>query len=305
MRKTVSRKHLSVWICVLLAGVLAWAPAAFAGLTKITDNVYAYVDIKKPSAASCFGANAGIIIGRDGIVVVDTLLSAEKAKRFLKDVRAISKRPIKYVIDTHYHLDHAFGNSEFAKQGGIIIAHENDKQNLRKNGDATLKNIKSFGISEKEMRGTKIALPSLTYERRMVIDLGDQKVELQHLGPAHTSGDTIVYLPDKKVLFAGDVLFTNYHPFMAEGDLESWAKVLDGILAMDVDIIIPGHGPLSTKQEIAAMKAYLVLFDNKARELCAQSSNFEYVYSELMKVLPVKESSDFLVGANIRARYLK
>ncbi len=155
------------------------------------------------------------------------------------------------------------------------------------------------------MKGTKIALPRLTFDSKMVIDLGDQKVELIYFGATHTNGDTLVYLPDKKVLFAGDVLFTNFHPFIAEGDLVSWGNVLDRILAMDVDKIIPGHGPVSTKQDVRDMKAYLVTFDTKARELCAQSNDFKYVYSELMKVLPVRENGDWLVGANIQMRYLK
>jgi cyclase len=284
-----------------------WAPVTLAdqGLTKITENVYSYADVKKGSAAESFGANAGIIIGKDGIVVVDTLTSAKEAKRLIKDIRAISKKPIRYVVDTHDHLDHAFGNSEFAKLGAVVVAHENCRDNLQKNGASTLKNIKDFGIPEKEMAGTEIALPRLTYDSKMTIDLGDQIVELIHLGAGHTNGDTMVYLRDKKILFTGDVLFTNYHPFLAGGDLDSWPKVLDGILSMDVVKIIPGHGPVSTKKDVQDMKAYLAVFDAKAKELCATLKDMKAVYAELMKVIPVRESGEWIVGANLQMRYLK
>ena len=87
------------------------------GLEKIADNVYSYVDIKNGTPQKSFGANAGIIIGEDGIVVIDTLVSSKEAMRFIKDIRAVSDKPIKYVINTHYHLDHTFGNSEFVKLG--------------------------------------------------------------------------------------------------------------------------------------------------------------------------------------------
>jgi cyclase len=296
-----------LWVTVFIVVSLTLPLTAFAqkGLTKIAENVYSYVDVKKDSYANSFGANAGIIIGKDGIVAVDTLLSAKEAKRFIRDIRAVSKKPIKYVINTHYHLDHAFGNSEFAKLGAVIIAHRNSRENLQKAGEATLKGYKDYGIPKEAMEGTRIALPRLTYDSKMTIDLGDQKVELIHAGPAHTNGDTLVVLPAKKVVFAGDVLFTNFHPFLAEGDLTSWPKVLDSLLALDADKIIPGHGPVSAKKDIEEMKAYLALFDTKAKELCARSTDMKVIYAEMMKALPAREGGAWILGANIQMRYLK
>lgn len=100
-------------------------------LTKTADNVYSYVDTKNSSPQNSYGANAGIIIGRDGIVVVDTLISSKEAKRFIRDIRAISKKPIRYVVNTHYHLDHTFGNADFKRLGAVIISHINDSKNLK------------------------------------------------------------------------------------------------------------------------------------------------------------------------------
>jgi cyclase len=291
-------------VCAVLA-VYGQDAQAGAGLAKIADNVYSYVDIKGSSPQNSYGANAGIIIGRDGIVVVDTLISAKEAKQFIKDIRAISDKPVRYVIDTHYHLDHTLGNAEFAKLGAIIISHENDKKNLLKSGEATLRNYKNYGLTEEDMEGTSMAYPSLSFSDRMEIDLGDQKVELLFIAPSHTSGSILGYLPDRKILFAGDTLFTNYHPFMAEGDLGGWFKTLDYILKMDVVMIIPGHGPISTKKDVEDMKEYLVAFDKYAQQLSTKSQDIEYVFSEMKKVLPARAEADFLIKANLQMRYLK
>jgi len=298
-----------IGVCLLslflvLAVSAATSPAADTGLTRIAENVYSYVGVKSPSASNSFGSNAGIIIGRDGVVVVDTLMTAKEAKRFIRDIRAVTGKPIKYVVDTHYHLDHALGNAEFARLGAVIISHENDRANLVKTGEETLKRHGEYGISKEDMAGTEIALPNLTYDTKMTIELGDQKVILMHPGAAHTNGDTIVYVPDKKVLFTGDVLFTNFHPFLAEGDLVSWGKVLDSILAMDVEKIIPGHGPLSTKKDVEDMKKYLIAFDAKANELCSKSKDAKYIVAEMVKAMPPRQA-DFIVGSNIEMRCFK
>ena len=296
---------LYLFILSILPVIFAGASrAAETGLTRIAENVYSYVDVKNPSPATSFGSNGGIIIGRDGVVVVDTLMTAKEAKRFIKDIRAVTGKPIKYVVDTHYHLDHALGNAEFARLGAVIISHENDRANLAKNGEETLKRHGEYGISKEDMAGTEIALPNLTYDTKMTIELGDQSVILMHPGAAHTNGDTLVYLPDKKVLFTGDVLFTNFHPFLAEGDLASWGKVLDSILAMDVEKIIPGHGPLSTKKDVEDMKKYLIAFDGKAKELCSKSKDVKYIVAEMLKAVPPRQA-DFIVTSNIEMRCFK
>lgn len=117
------------------------------------------------------------------------LLYLQKRRRGLyKDIKAITKKPIKYVVNTHYHLDHTFGNSEFAKLGAVIISHTNDSKNLKTHGEIALKNAKDYGISEQDMKGTKIAYPALTFNDRMEIDMGDQKIEMIFIGHSHTDG---------------------------------------------------------------------------------------------------------------------
>ena len=278
--------------------------SAGQGLTKIADNVYSYVDVKNASPANSFAANAGIVIGRDGILVVDTLISAKEARRFISDIRKVSDKPIKYVVDTHYHLDHAFGNSEFAKLGATIIAQANDKRNLANKGEDALKKAKSYGLTDEDLAGTVITLPTLTFTDRMTIDLGDELVELIFVASSHTEGSALVYLPRRKILFAGDILFTDFHPFMGDGNVDGWVETLNYVLFLDVNTIIPGHGPISGKKDIAEMKNYLLTFDKKARELAAKTKDVDYIAAELKKVLPVKSQGEWLIAYNIRTKYL-
>ena len=292
-------------VLVLLLFTFCDRAAAAGKLTQIAENVYAYVDTKNSSKNSSFGANAGIIIGKEGIVVVDTLISAKEAKRFIRDIRAISRKPIKYVINTHYHLDHAFGNSEFAKLGAVIIAQENAGKAMENSASETLKHIGDYGLTPDDMKGTTPAYPVLSYGDRMTINTGGQQIVLIHARHSHTDGDTLVYLPDKKVLFAGDILFTDYHPFLGEGNIEGWAKELDEIKSMDVEKIIPGHGPLSGKKDIEDMKVYILMFDQKAKELASQTDDVKKIAAAIQSALPQRAEGIWLITPNIQMKYLK
>jgi len=292
-------------VLVLVLFTLFDCAYAAEKLTLVVENVYAYVDTKNASAKNSLGANAGIIIGKDGIVVVDTMISAKEAKRFIRDIRTISRKPIRYVVNTHYHLDHAFGNSEFAKLGAVVIAQENAKKAMENSAKATLKNIGIYGLTSKDMQGTAVAYPVLTYGDRMTIDIGGQQIELIHARHSHTDGDTLVYLPGRKVLFAGDILFTNYHPFLAEGNIEEWAKELDDIKAMDIEKIIPGHGPLSGKHDLDDMKEYIITFDQKAKELASQSDDVQKIVTAIRNALPQRPEGAWIIAPNIQMKYLK
>lgn len=285
--------------------VLLLATQAFADLTKVADGVYSYVGEKDASPTHSFAANAGIVIGRDGILVVDTLISAKEARRFMTDIRKVSDKPIRYVVNTHTHLDHAFGNGVFADAGAVVISHLADRKMLERNGAATLQNVGNFGLKPEDMAGTEIVYPALAFSDRMQIDLGGEMIELIRLAPSHTEGSVIVYLPAKKLLFSGDILFTDFHPFMADGDIPGWTKTLDALLAMDVERVIPGHGPLSTKTDVREMKEYLVLFDGKARELAAKSQDAEVIAAELKKALPKRSMADWMIVYNVKSRYVR
>lgn len=296
----ITRLLVVVWMLILLG-----AQTAFADLTKLTDSVYAYVGEKDASPAHSFAANAGIVIGKDGVLVVDTLISAKEGERLLADIRKVTSKPIKYVVNTHTHLDHAFGNGVFAKQGATIISHDADRQMLLAKGPDILKHAGNYGLKPEEMAGTEIVAPSVTFSDRLTIDLGGETVQLIRTAASHTEGSLVVYLPQEKILFSGDILFTDFHPFMADGDLTGWTTTLDTLLTMDVERIVPGHGPLSGKKDLRDMKAYLKQFDTLAKELAAKGLDGNAIAAELLKQLPKRSLAEWMVGYNVNSRYVK
>lgn len=287
----------------VLCTLLLIAQTASADLTRLADNVYFYVGEKDASPGHSFAANAGIVIGRDGVLVVDTLISAREGERFLADIRKVTAKPIKYVVNTHTHLDHALGNCVFARLGATVISHEADRASLAANGAELLKKAGNYGLKPEDMAGTEIAVPTLSFSEKLFIDLGGLEVQLLRTAPSHTAGSLVVYLPKEKLLFSGDILFTDFHPFMADGDLNGWNATLDSLLTMDVVRIVPGHGPLSGKKDLREMKEYLLLFDKKARELAAAGMDADAIAAELKKVLPSRSMADWMIAYNVKMRY--
>lgn len=287
--------------CFCLCSSLAQAE----GLIKITDRVYSYADVSDPSPGNSFGSNAGIVIGDKGILVVDSLVSAKEAKRLVSDIRKISDKPIRYVVNTHSHFDHTFGNAEFASLGAVILAQDTCAENMRKSSEHVIRNAKDYGISAEEAKDIKIAYPNVTFADKTRFVLGGVSVELLFIAPSHTSDSIIVFIPEEKVAFSGDILFTDYHPYMGDGDIEGWVKTLDHLMTLDAEKIIPGHGPVSTKKDVAEMKKYILAFDKTAKDLSSKSNDIEYVSAEVKKAVPARSRGDFLIPGSLQAKYLK
>lgn len=287
--------------CVFLAAATA---NAGEGLVRISDHVYSYVDSRDASPANSFGANAGIVVGDREIAVIDSLISARQANRFLADIRKISDKPIRYVINTHSHLDHTFGNGIFAREGAIVVSQEKCAQAMRSNLAQVLANAGDFGLTPEEMTGTILSYPSPTFIERMQIDLGGISLNLIYSGPSHSPGCILVQVPAEKVVFAGDILFTGFHPYMGEGDINGWLRNLEVLEKLGAERIIPGHGPLSTVSDVKEMAAYLTLYDARARELAKTGVTPETAEAELKKLLPARAQGEWLIRASYQDKYL-
>lgn len=288
---------------LLVQSVMAQTPKA--ELKKITESVYAYTGVPAGTPGNIFFVNTGIVIGDDAVLVVDTLTSAKEAESFASDIRKITNKPIRYVVNTHYHLDHVLGNSFFADMGARIIGHVKCRDAVISSGDKILENPAVFGLPADFWEGTRAVAPDTAFERGMVLDLGGITVKLIHAGFAsHSAGSIIVHIPSQDVLFAGDILFTDFHPYIGDGDLPGWDKTLNFIHAMNVSHIIPGHGPLSSNKDIEDMKAYLPFFDKKAKELSAGEKDVKKLTAAMLEVLPKRADGDFIVTMNIKTRYL-
>jgi glyoxylase-like metal-dependent hydrolase (beta-lactamase superfamily II) len=175
---------------------------------------------------------------------------------------------------------------------------------MKKAAEGTLQNIGNYGLKAEDMAGTEIVLPAISFSGRMEIDLGGETVELTRVAPSHTEGSIVVTVPAQKLLFAGDILFTDFHPFMADGRIDGWVKSLDTLMAMDIEKIIPGHGPLSTKKDLKEMKEYLLMFDKEARELAASGKDADAVAAELKELLPKRSMADWMIGYNVKSKYM-
>ncbi len=294
-----------VGLCLVLSSF------ALAGdnpaLQRISAHVHAYVDTKNASPAGSFGSNAGLVVGRDAALVIDTLISAKDADRFLADIRKVTDKPVKYVVNTHHHLDHAWGNCQFVKLGAAVIAHQNALSHAPEDATA-LAHPEQYGLTAKDLEGTTLQGPTTTFTDTKTIDLGDVTVELHYPGPTHTNDSITVYVPQDKVIFLGDILFSHYHPFLAEGDLTHWQQVLGELEQTPATKIIPGHGPVSSKADLQDMKTYLREFDIQAKTLCAGkvAADAPAIAQELIKRLPQQQRTELpmLVESNLRLKYL-
>ncbi len=196
-----------------------------------------------------FISNAYGILTEDGWVVIDSLSTPELAREFISLLKKEKNLPVKYLIVTHYHLDHWYGSSEFKKEGANIIAHKNLKS-FYESGTAleVLENIKrTFGDIFKNV---KLTPPDFTVRDEITVSTGGKTFKIISMTPAHTNTDIVVYLPDEKLIFVGDLVFYNRIPFVGDSNASSkgWLEVLQKLKKLDVKKIFSGHNyPLDKK----------------------------------------------------------
>jgi cyclase len=307
MKKAVKKLSFVLLLACLFVPGLVFAEDS-NGLVKLSEHVYAAVDFKNASpGANSFGVNTGVVIGNDAVLVVDTRISAKKAQEFIADIKKITGKPIKYVINTHYHLDHSWGNCEFVKLGAVVIGHENGRLAASRsvNGIAHPEN---FGMTAQDMEGTTASPPTITFKDTMLVDLGGVTVSLSYPGHSHTDDSITVLVNEDGVLFAGDILFTRYHPFLADADVQIWLKVLAKLETTSAKIIVPGHGPVSTVADIKDLEIYLTQFDKQAKALCVGKTQDDApaIAKEMLKTLPDQKRTELVSGVenNLRSKYL-
>ncbi|MDH3346535.1 MAG: MBL fold metallo-hydrolase [Desulfobulbaceae bacterium] len=273
-------------------------------MIQITDGVYSYLDVHDPLPTNSFGANSGIIIGDEGVAVIDSLGSAKEAQNFLAEIKTITDKPIQYLILTHHHLNHSFGASVFKNEGAEIVAHADCLDEMVKHSHTTLENATSYGLTAEELAGTEIVYPTRTFNgQSLKLDFKGVDIRLVTATPSHSRGSLFVHLPEKKVVFTGDLLFTDYHPYMGEGQIVRWRAELDKVSSLGAEKIIPGHGPLSSNRDLMEMKSYLAQFDTLATEIVSHGKNIDRAYRELYTTLPTRSRSESLIMANLRIKY--
>ncbi|HWD11503.1 MAG TPA: MBL fold metallo-hydrolase [Solirubrobacteraceae bacterium] len=253
-----------------------------SGLQEIGDGLYAYL---QPDG-SWGWSNAGLIADGESTLLVDTLYDLHLTERMLGEMRRAvpAAARIDTLVNTHANGDHCYGNS--LVRGARIVASERTAAEMPELPPAAMAALveqapqmgelgafflRCFGAFD--FAGIELALPQDTFTGELTIDVGAREVRLIEVGPAHTRGDTLALLARERVLFSGDILFNGAHPIAWAGPISNWIAACDRILAMEVEVIVPGHGPLAGKRDVRELKAYFEYLYEQARALHAEGMN--------------------------------
>ncbi|MEW1639977.1 MBL fold metallo-hydrolase [Streptomyces sp. NPDC093801] len=216
-------------------------------MQEVAEHVWAYL---QPDGGWCLN-NAGLIGAGERPVLVDTA-ATEARTRALKEAvaRTVPHAP-RFVVNTHAHGDHTFGNRFFADRA-LVVAHEAARAEM------ALAGLHLTGLWPDVPWGeVRVELPGLTFRDRLTLDAGDFPVELVHPGTAHTSGDTVVWLPRQRVLFTGDVVMSGATPFCLTGSVSGTLAVVEGLRALGPRTVVPGHGPVGGPELLDETAGYL------------------------------------------------
>jgi cyclase len=236
-----------------------------SGMIEVGAKVFAYIQSTGVDPAGDTGvANSGLIVGAEAAVAVDALMVPSMTTRLVAAIRKTTRKPIAQLINTHHHLDHTGGNRFF--RGATIVASARCRDALAP-GFPPLPLLQRFMPRfAAEFARLRVVLPTVTFDDRLALHDGNREIQLWHPGfAAHTVGDAVVYLPKERVLFAGDIAFHYVTPLAFQGHVGNWIKAADRLLRFDADVIVPGHGPIGTKQDLRRMRDYLALVRREAK----------------------------------------
>jgi glyoxylase-like metal-dependent hydrolase (beta-lactamase superfamily II) len=251
-------------------------------------------------------ANCTWILFRDFVLVVDANFPWG-AREILPEIKKTTNKPIRFLFDTHYHSDHSFGNVLFTEAGATIVCSEDCAEELRTKGKASWDRFR--GAPPRTLEGLTLQHPTVVFKDRMAFDDGERRVELIRMGPAHSRGDAVAYLPKEKVLVTGD-LSVNWewgnNVADPDADHDNWIRVLDQLATWDVSTIAPGHGALGDKSVLRAQRDYLSDMLAQVREGVRAGKPVE----QLVKEIDLSRHGRFAANANtnansIRAMYRK
>lgn len=202
-------------------------------------------------------SNCGFIVGRDAVAIVDTGGSALIGRALDAAVRAATDRPIRYVINTHMHPDHVFGNAAFEEQGTGFVAHHKMGRGLAARAERYTA-ISARLLGEAAFAGTRIVLPTMGVEKQTTIDLGDRRLILGPQRTAHTDNDLVVRDETTGTVFMGDLLFSEHVPTL-DGSIKGWLTAIADLSAVRAERVVPGHGPpsLPWPEAASALTRYL------------------------------------------------
>jgi glyoxylase-like metal-dependent hydrolase (beta-lactamase superfamily II) len=256
------------------------APAAFTkGLHEVGDGLFAYL---QPDGGWGW-SNAGLVVDGESTLLIDTLFDLRLTEEMLQAMRRAvpSAARIGTLVNTHANGDHCYGNQLVGD--ALIVASASTAEEMAELPPAAMAMLvqqapqmgllgefflRCFGAFEFD--GIEPVLPKQTFSGELSLRVGERELQLIEVGPAHTSGDTLVHVPAERVLFSGDVLFAGAHPIAWAGPVSNWIAACERILTLDPQAIVPGHGPLSTVEQVRELRDYFEYLYEQARERHAE-----------------------------------
>ncbi len=250
-------------------------PSAYSrGLHELGDSLYAYLQPDGGWGLS----NAGLVCDGEYSLLVDTLVDLRLTEEMLTEMRRAEPAAarIDTLVNTHANGDHCYGN-QLVRDARIIASARTaaEMSELPPEALATLieqaPNMGEVGaffldcFGAFDFNGIEQVLPGETFDGELTLTVGRKEVQLIEVGPAHTRGDTLALLPAERILFSGDILFHGGHPIAWAGPVSNWIAACDRILGMEVDLIVPGHGPLADKHAVSELKSYFEYLYEQAR----------------------------------------
>ncbi len=256
-------------------GVPKWAFRK--GLLETGRGVYAYL---QPDG-SWGWSNAGLVVDGDQSLLVDTLFDVPLTAEMLAAMRhaePAAAAPVDHVVNTHANGDHCHGNELVAD--AEIIASKAAAEEMEelppsvlaamvsgtRDQDSQMARFIQHAFGAFQFEGIRHTPPNRTFEKELTVRVGDKRVELYEVGPAHTRGDVLVHVPDDRTIFTGDILFVEGTPIIWVGPVGNWIAACDRILSLEPEVIVPGHGPITDARGVEAVKAYLEYVRDEARK---------------------------------------
>ncbi len=216
-------------------------------IEEVSENVYAYI---QPDGSWGLN-NTGFIVGTEAVTAVDSCFTERRSRAFRDSIRSVSGLPVQTLVNTHHHGDHTHGNFVFRGEA-LIIGHELCRKEVIETGLGTKALFPGVDWGEIE-----VAPPFVTFENWMALYSDDLRVELVYVGPAHTTNDILVWLPERRVVFTGDIIFNRGTPFALMGSVDGWLEALERLRSLGAERIVPGRGPVCDPAVIDDVAAYL------------------------------------------------
>ena len=224
---------------------------------EVSEGLFAYI---QPDG-SWFINNTGFLVGRSGVVSIDTCSTEARTRAYLEAIRAVTDRPVRTLVNTHHHGDHTFGNCVL--RPAAVLGHERCREQILATGMPSFEGV----FTPVEFGRLEVEPPFITFAEGVDLYVDDLRVELRYIGgPAHTTDDVVAWVPERSVLYTGDLVFNGGMPFVAMGSIAGSLAALERLRAFGANTLVPGHGEVCGPEILDVLEGYFRFVQATAEE---------------------------------------